>query len=113
MRLRKYFKKLRNVWTNERETGKTATNFIYSSQLLKSFLVLHIYFYVMITHVSAHKFYSRYFDCARELAFRQTGDSHLKILFSLGQKHAKKNYLDMFYCLPKVIETIKKKIKKK
>ena len=64
----------------------------------------------MITHISAHKFYSKHFDCARELAFRKTGHRHLKILFSLVQKHAK-NYLNMFHCLPNVIETIKKKVK--
>ena len=55
------------IWTNERKTRKTGTNFIYLSQFDQAFLVSHV-FMSFLTHVSAQNFQSEHFDCAKEFA---------------------------------------------
>ena len=71
-RLRKIFENLRKFWTNERETKKNGTNFIYLSQFDQAFLVSHV-FDGFFTHASAQNVQSEHFDCAKEFAFRKSG----------------------------------------
>ena len=64
--LRKIFENLREFWANERETGKTANNFMYLSQFDKVFLVSHV---CDVIFNACQTCQTLHFDCAKEFAF--------------------------------------------
>ena len=54
------------LWSSERETGKSGTNFMYLSKFTKTCFVSHV-FMTILMHVSALKKLSEQFDYAKEL----------------------------------------------
>ena len=57
---------------------------MYLSQFNNIFLVSHVFMF-FLTNVSAQHFYSAHFDCAKEFAFRKSGNRAGKQSQNVGE----------------------------